>query len=144
MFMNSHKPLGNPEGPSRAEQKGSGRKPHSLVSGRYHLPTSPGRERVVQVSRYWESWALGWLLLAFLGVLLIISMVRFGEFASGPAVIRIANRLQVVAPVSGVVESIDVRPAEAVRAGQPGGRPRPNVHDLEGVSTTRKLRSSFC
>jgi multidrug efflux pump subunit AcrA (membrane-fusion protein) len=59
-----------------------------------------------------------WLLLlvAVVGVAYVV-FARVGDYAHGPAVVRVEGRLDVTTPTGGVVVSVDVKPGDKVPAG---------------------------
>lgn len=73
---------------------------------------------VLRLSPAWTRWAF-WLLLgvvAFYGTLGVF--VRVFEYASGPAVVRVEDRVEVTAVSAGKVTAVEVQPGQRVKAGQ--------------------------
>lgn len=73
---------------------------------------------VLRLSPSWTRWTF-WLLLAavgFYGAFGVLAWVS--EYASGPAVVRAADRLEVTALASGRVTSVEVQPGQRVKEGQ--------------------------
>jgi membrane fusion protein (multidrug efflux system) len=73
---------------------------------------------VLRLSPSWTRWAF-WLLLAavgFYGAFGVLGWVS--QYASGPAVVRAANRLEVTALSAGKVTSVEVQPGQRVKEGQ--------------------------
>src|SRR5689334_25340465 len=76
------------------------------------------RSQILRLSPAWIRWAF-WLLLAvavFYGAFGVLGWVS--EYASGPAVVRAADRLEVTALSAGRVTSVEVQPGQRVKEGQ--------------------------
>jgi membrane fusion protein (multidrug efflux system) len=84
---------------------------------RHHLrPAEEG-----EVLRLPPAWARAtyWLLLAVVSVgLAYLVLGRAKEYASGPAIIRVAPRIELSSPAGGTVASVEVEPGQVARAGQ--------------------------
>lgn len=75
-----------------------------------------------QVLRYepgWSRWTWILLLAGFVTAMLFATFGRMHDYAAGPAVVRIGQRVEVTSPTEGAVTRIEVRAAERVAAGQP-------------------------
>jgi multidrug efflux pump subunit AcrA (membrane-fusion protein) len=60
-----------------------------------------------------------WILCAAAaGMLSFASFATVGEYASGPAVVRVEGRVDLSAPASGIVQEVRVQPGQHVRKGQ--------------------------
>ncbi len=73
---------------------------------------------ILRLSPSWTRWAF-WLLLAtvgFYGAFGVLGWVS--EYASGPAVVRAEDRLEVTALSAGRVTSVEVQPGQRVKEGQ--------------------------
>jgi membrane fusion protein, multidrug efflux system len=71
------------------------------------------------ISPAWTRWTY-WVLIAFFviaGFFLLVG--RVGEYAEGPAVVKIEGRTEITAMTGGTVTSVDVQTGETVGAGQP-------------------------
>jgi multidrug efflux pump subunit AcrA (membrane-fusion protein) len=76
------------------------------------------RGTVLRLSPGWTRWAF-WLLLGvvvFYGCFGVVG--RMSEYASGPAVVRMAERLEVTAVSAGRITAVEVRPGQRVKEGQ--------------------------
>lgn len=73
---------------------------------------------MLRLSPPWSKNAYWALALAFAVSALYAVFGTLHEYASGPAVVWIADRLQITATVGGTVSAIDVRPGDRVEAGQ--------------------------
>jgi membrane fusion protein (multidrug efflux system) len=73
----------------------------------------------LRISPAWTRWTY-WVLIAFFvmaGLYLLLG--RIGEYAEGPAVVKIEGRREITAMTGGTVTSLDVQPGETVGVGQP-------------------------
>ncbi len=73
---------------------------------------------VLRLSPSWTRWTF-WLLLGavgFYGAFGVLGWVS--EYASGPAVVRAVDRLEVTAPSAGRVSSVEIQPGQRVKEGQ--------------------------
>ncbi|MEM6796513.1 MAG: GAF domain-containing protein, partial [Acidobacteriota bacterium] len=77
------------------------------------------RGRILQNTRGWTEWTWRLLLSGFLAALLFTVIGRMHDYAAGPAVVRIGQRIDVTAPVGAPVTSVEVRALQQVRAGDP-------------------------
>jgi membrane fusion protein (multidrug efflux system) len=74
---------------------------------------------VLHLTPAWTAWAY-WVLVLTLGTALLFCVVgTVYEYASGPALVRVARRTVVTAPNGGVVASVEVQPGQRVAEGQP-------------------------
>jgi membrane fusion protein (multidrug efflux system) len=74
--------------------------------------------RVLRLSPGWTHWAF-WLLLAVVGFYGAFGVFGWiSEYASGPAVVRAENRVEVTALSAGRVTSVEVQPGQRVKEGQ--------------------------
>ncbi|MEM9554025.1 MAG: HlyD family efflux transporter periplasmic adaptor subunit [Acidobacteriota bacterium] len=83
----------------------------------HHAAGNVERGRPLQLVPQWTGWALALLVamvVAFLGFALFGSI---HQYAQGPAVIRLGDRLDVTTRLSGIVTSVDVEPGAEVAAG---------------------------
>lgn len=73
---------------------------------------------VLRISPEWAKRAY-WLLLLVVAVALLFSLVnRVHEYATGRAMVRFADRVDLTAVSSGTCSSVEVRPGDKVKAGQ--------------------------
>jgi membrane fusion protein (multidrug efflux system) len=73
---------------------------------------------VLRISPSWTQWAF-WLLLGVVGFYGAFGVLGWvSEYASGPAVVRAADRLEVTALSAGRVTSVEVQPGQRVKEGQ--------------------------
>jgi multidrug resistance efflux pump len=73
---------------------------------------------VLRLSPSWTRWAF-WLLLAVVGFYAAFGVLGWiSEYASGPAVVRAEDRLEVTALSSGRVTAVEVQPGQRVKEGQ--------------------------
>lgn len=73
---------------------------------------------ILRLSPRWTRWAF-WLLLAVVGFYLAFgALVSISEYATGPAVVRMMDRVEVTALWGGRVTSVEVQPGQRVREGQ--------------------------
>lgn len=94
------------------------------------------RGRVLQNTGGWTEWTWMVLLTGFVTAGLFLLLGRMHDYAAGPAVIRVGQRVDVSAPADAAVVRIDVEPLEQVVAGQPllrlDGAPQASqIADLE-------------
>jgi membrane fusion protein (multidrug efflux system) len=83
----------------------------------HHTGTQEHGE-LLRLSPAWTRWAF-WLLLAVVGFYAAFGVLGWiSEYASGPAVVRMKNRLEVTALSSGRVTSVEVQPGQRVKEGQ--------------------------
>jgi biotin carboxyl carrier protein len=85
----------------------------------HHLGAMSREGDWLRLSPRWMS-ATFWLLVALVAAFLLYSVIgTVDEYASGPAVVRLAGRTEVTASLPGAVASVEVRPGQRVAAGQP-------------------------
>ncbi len=83
----------------------------------YHA-SSRQKAHILRLTPAWTRWTY-WLLLLVCGFAAIhVSMGRVDEYASGPAIVRADGRVDINARVTAVVEAVQARPGDRVRAGQ--------------------------
>ena len=93
------------------------------------------RGEVVRLESAWIGWSYRLLVLLVLVGLAYVSLVRIGDYATGPAVVRLDGRTEVTAVEAGSVAEIMVRPGDEVASGQPLVR----LHDAEDAAELRRL-----
>ncbi len=76
----------------------------------------PGRP--LHIAASWTHWAIALTLAVVVGGLIFAATARVGEYAQGIAVVHREGRQVASATVSGIVQSIEVRPGERVVADQ--------------------------
>jgi membrane fusion protein (multidrug efflux system) len=85
----------------------------------HHLGSMSREGDWLRLSPRWMN-ATFWLLVGLIVAFLIYSVLgTVDEYASGPAVVRLAGRTEVTATLPGAVASVEVKPGERVAAGQP-------------------------
>ncbi|MFP3939471.1 MAG: efflux RND transporter periplasmic adaptor subunit [Thermoanaerobaculia bacterium] len=87
----------------------------------------------------WTRWTY-WIMVA--GAVALVCFGLFGrvsEYAAGPAVVRMAGRTEVTAPVAAAVRSVTVAPGESVERGQP----LILFHGEREAAEARRLRALF-
>jgi membrane fusion protein (multidrug efflux system) len=72
----------------------------------------------LHVSPNWTRAAYWVLVAAVAGSLSFASSATIGEYASGPAVVRVEGRVDLTATANGTVEHVEVQPGQHVTAGQ--------------------------
>jgi multidrug efflux pump subunit AcrA (membrane-fusion protein) len=73
---------------------------------------------VLRLSPSWTRWAF-WLLLAVVSFYVAFGIFGWiSEYATGPAVVRMENRMEVTALSAGRVTSVEVQPGQRVKEGQ--------------------------
>ncbi len=79
-----------------------------------------GREEgsLLRVSPRWTAWTYPALLAVFLAGLLFVVFGRVREYASGPAIVRMAGHAELTARAAGTVEDVLIAPGERVAEGQ--------------------------
>jgi multidrug efflux pump subunit AcrA (membrane-fusion protein) len=101
-----------------------------------------GRQRQgepLRISPAWTRWTY-WVLIAFFviaGPFLLVA--RIGEYAEGPAVVKIEGRTEITATTGGTVTSVDVQPGETVGTGQPLVR----LYDRQESAELERTRREF-
>lgn len=102
--------------------------------------TGAGRRgEVVRLGSAALTWSYRLLVLLLIAALAYVALVEVGEYAGGPALVRLGGRTEVSAIEGGSVAAVLVRPGEPVRAGQPLVR----LHDAEDAAELRRLRHAF-
>ncbi|OJH35927.1 efflux RND transporter periplasmic adaptor subunit [Cystobacter ferrugineus] len=77
-----------------------------------------GQGTVLRLSPSWTRWAF-WLLLAVVGFYVMFGIFGWvSQYATGPAVVRMVDRLEVTALSAGQVTSVEVQPGQRVKEGQ--------------------------
>ncbi|MFV8752207.1 HlyD family efflux transporter periplasmic adaptor subunit [Nannocystaceae bacterium ST9] len=76
----------------------------------------PGRP--LHIAATWTRWAIAVTLAVVFGGLVFASTARVGEYAQGIAVVHREGRQVATSTVSGIVQTIEVRPGERVLGGQ--------------------------
>jgi len=115
--------------PSQDHENGPGPRPRptrqGLPSGlfraealEYFVASRPSSGEPLRISPHWSGWAYRLLLLVAVTAAIFVSVARSGEYASGPAVIRLGGRIDVTVSTPGVVNSLDVQAGDAVQEGQ--------------------------
>lgn len=90
---------------------------------------------VLRLSPRWVRRAF-WVLTAAVAAALVFSVVaHVTEFAPGPAVLRVNNRAEVRVTSSGVIETVAVRPGQAVEPGQVLVR----IYPLEELAAVERM-----
>jgi biotin carboxyl carrier protein len=97
------------------------------------------RGEVVRLESAALTWSYRLLVLLLLAGLAYVALVEIGDYADGPALVRLGGRTEVSAVESGSVAAVLVRPDEPVRAGQPLVR----LHDAEDAAELRRLHHAF-
>jgi multidrug efflux pump subunit AcrA (membrane-fusion protein) len=67
----------------------------------------------------WLLWSYRFLIAVVLAGVAYVCLARAGDYAHGPAVVRVEDRHDLTTATGGIVVAIDVRPGQRVRAGQP-------------------------
>ena len=73
---------------------------------------------VLRVDPGWMRWTYRLLVTALVAGLLFSVLARIREYASGPAVVRLAGRTDLTATADGTVSQVAVAPGQRVEAGQ--------------------------
>ncbi|MGH9869342.1 MAG: efflux RND transporter periplasmic adaptor subunit [Candidatus Polarisedimenticolia bacterium] len=120
-----------------------GREPYLDVFRREALENLvQGRQRQgepLRISPAWTGWTY-WVLVAFFVIAVLFLLVgRIGEYAEGPAVVKIEGRREITAVTGGTVTSVDVQPGETVGAGQPMVR----LYDRQESAELERTRREF-
>lgn len=84
----------------------------------YHQVGFRSEGDVLRVDPGWMRWTYRLLVAALVGGLLFCALARIREYASGPAVVRLAGRSDLTATSDGTVSQIAVAPGQRVAAGQ--------------------------
>lgn len=83
----------------------------------YHQVGLRSEGDVLRVDPGWMRWTYRLLVAALVGGLLFSVLARIREYASGPAVVRLAGRSDLTATADGTVSQIAVAPGQRVEAG---------------------------
>ncbi|MGZ3441173.1 MAG: efflux RND transporter periplasmic adaptor subunit [Polyangia bacterium] len=73
--------------------------------------------RVLRLSPRWTPWCFWLVVAAVLTAVVYAALGTVHEYASGPAVVRIEDRIDVAAPAAGFVAKVEVRPGQHVDEG---------------------------
>ena len=92
---------------------------------------------VLRLSPEWLSWAYVTVVVTFVGGIAFAAVTHVHDWANGPAVVRIAGRIDLTVPAAGLVKSIAVAPGQHVEAGQllVEFASAPEQHELERAAT---------
>jgi multidrug efflux pump subunit AcrA (membrane-fusion protein) len=90
---------------------------------------------VVRLASPWIAWSYRLLVLLMAMGLAYVCLVHVGDYAVGPAVVRLGGRVEVTAVAGGSVVEIMVRSGEEVGPGQALVR----LHDAESAAELRRL-----
>lgn len=105
--------MARPEAETRSE-----RPPFRTAALEYHRRPSEDEGRPLRVTPFWLDRVYRLLMASGIAACALVAMVPAGEYASGPAVVRLAARSEVTAETTGIVGEILVAPGERVGAGQ--------------------------
>lgn len=97
------------------------------------------RGEVVRLESAALTWSYRMLVLLLIAGLAYVALVEVGDYAGGPALVRLGGRTEVSAVEGGSVAAVLVHPGESVRAGQPLVR----LHDAEDAAELRRLHYAF-
>lgn len=97
------------------------------------------RGEVVRVLPSWIGSAYWGLLLLVFASAFFLVLGHVGQYSSGPALIQIASRTQVSAPISGSVLAIEVEGGDQVVEGQVLAR----LYDADAVAELRRIEQDF-
>jgi multidrug efflux pump subunit AcrA (membrane-fusion protein) len=98
---------------SQGEQSGIFRR-EALVA----LDDRGGRGELLHLSPSWTRWAYVLLVLVIAGTVSFSFFATVGEWAIGPAVVRVDGRTDLTATASGTVAAVEVQPGQHVQSGQ--------------------------
>lgn len=73
---------------------------------------------VLRISPSWTRWAYWLVLLTTIASVVFAAVVRLPQYATGPALVRIDGRTNIVARVPALVSKVEVRPGQRVEPGQ--------------------------
>lgn len=93
------------------------------------------RGEVVRLESPWIGWSYRLLVLLMAASLAYVALVRVGDYAAGPAVVRLGGRVEVTAVEGGSVVEIMARSGDEVEPGQALVR----LHDAENAAELRRL-----
>jgi membrane fusion protein, multidrug efflux system len=82
-----------------------------------HHNRPPREGDVLKLSPGWSRWTFWMLVGACLAALAYAILGEVGEYATGPAIVRIDGKTNVTAEAAGIVASVDVQPGQRVQAG---------------------------
>jgi len=113
-------PPAGPEAPSTTTGDGAEPAPKSPYRSTALRARSSARIEgdVLRLSPEWLPWAYVLVVVAFVGALIFSAITDVHDWAHGPAVVRIAGRIDLTVPTSGLVKSIAVRAGQHVEAEQ--------------------------
>jgi multidrug resistance efflux pump len=77
-----------------------------------------GRGELLHLSPSWTRWAYVLLVLVIAGTVSFSIFASVGEWAIGPAVVRVDGRTDLTATAAGTVAAVEVQPGQHVQAGQ--------------------------
>ena len=82
------------------------------------LDNTAGSGELLHLSPDWTRWAYALLVLVIGGALSFCAVASVGEYASGPAVVRVDGRTDLTATSAGTVAAVEVQPGQHVQSGQ--------------------------
>jgi membrane fusion protein (multidrug efflux system) len=77
-----------------------------------------GEGSVLRISPRWTAWTYPVLVAVFVAGLLFVIFGRISEYATGPALVRMAGHTELTARAAGTVEDVLIAPGERVAKGQ--------------------------
>lgn len=105
----------------------------------YHRRPSDDEGRLLRVTPLWLNGLYRLLMGSGIAVGALVLMVPAGEYASGPAIVRLAERSEVNAETAGLVEEILVAPGDRVKADQLLARLESSRQEAELEKRRREL-----
>ncbi len=94
---------------------------------------------VARINSAWLAWTTRALVVLVVLALAYVALVDIGQYATGPALVRLGGRTEVTARVSGSVVEVLVSPGDVVAADQPLVR----FYDVEDAAELRRLEQEF-
>ena len=82
------------------------------------LDDNGGNGELLHLSPNWTRWAYVLLVLVIAGTISFCVFATIGEWATGPAVVRVDGRTDLTATAPGTVATVEVQPGQHVQAGQ--------------------------
>jgi biotin carboxyl carrier protein len=82
------------------------------------LDDHAGSGELLHLSPSWTRWAYALLVLVIAGAVSFCLFASVGEYATGPAVVRVEGRTDLTAISAGTVAAVEVQPGQHVQAGQ--------------------------
>ncbi len=82
------------------------------------LDDNGGNGELLHLSPNWTRWAYVILVLVIAGTVSFCVFASVGEWATGPAIVRVEGRTDLTATAPGTVASVEVQPGQHVQAGQ--------------------------